>query len=182
MKAVRSIMATVMFGLLLAVSTGYAVTVTPHLTVFPAQGAVFHVDDPDDKISMMASANAVIDISTPGLYLGGCIEFELTAGLDGNMGDFLQTLKWKTDIPESLAGQNFTVLSPGVAYSPRMDLGVGIHTSSAILSWEMVWGADPQFGISNNFVVTTIPEPSILLLLGGGLVGLAGLRRKVASP
>ncbi len=49
--------------------------------------------------------------------------------------------------------------------------------------WGPIWGSyegnEPGYGVRINYDPITTPEPATMLLLGLGLVGLAGIRRKL---
>jgi len=91
-----------------------------------------------------------------GLTLDGFLDVSLGAGFSPNPGDAFDILDWY----ESLSGSFFS-----------LNLPAGDWDTSSLLTT----GVISYLGETPN---VPVPEPSTMLLLGSGLIGLAGYGRK----
>jgi len=127
-------------------------------------------------IAYTFAGGAVPGVDVPGFGIASNWDGFLTNyGANVSTGEFIPL-----DAADQLtSGIAFTLTADSVFDVERFDINSSIG-GSGLYPVAVTVNADPTAD-GQNFVATTVPLPPAILLLGGGLVGLVGLRRRKIS-
>jgi PEP-CTERM motif len=127
---------------------------------------------PGTSVAFYATVEA--PITNTGTIFLNSDSFDITGNLSLDDSSFLNTFPFQLD-----PGQSFTGLLFEVALPAKIALGVPFDGDFEILGGSD--GGSLNTIASSNFEVVATPEPSTILLMGSGLLVMAGtVRRKLA--
>ncbi|MFA4933001.1 MAG: PEP-CTERM sorting domain-containing protein [Candidatus Omnitrophota bacterium] len=139
-----------------------------YFDLFPGNGLYVDLDGSTGNAGLMSLKNPIF--FNPGTYelsffLGGNQRGypDDSVVIRSNVNNYTQTFTISSAMPLTLFKQSFTITSP----------------LNASLSFENL-GGDNVGAILDNVKISAIPEPATLSLLGLGLLGLLGFKKRVS--
>lgn len=143
----------------------------------------------------LAATTVYLDMADPYLDMIASIQFEIFEPSDADFSDFTDEFptEWYNFSEERMIsafdGSGEASLANGVIGTFDIDVVLGGWELSLQNGDVLTMGANYPFEYDvvldgTDYIITNmdpVPVPSTLLLLGGGIIGVLGLRRKVSS-